>query len=576
MIDVNENTIDLIKRLRNPAYSMPLFGSVINQVDDQMIRYDPYAITHKLQATLMAYYANPPRTDDGQSRWLVLLGYRQAGKSLAAELAAYPLAAYTPGFDHVCIADKRSRAEYLHKRVQTNHTNWPDDIKSPTISSRESRQLTFAEGMGGKMRTLTAGGENEGIGQSFSSFHGSEIPFWPNADEVMTLAIPAMINRNNSLVVMESTPAPASASSVTYFKDLYIDGANRRGRWLSVFFPFWDGKLNRRKWDVNSPMSNEEISLLDRFGPLGLTKENLAFRRLMMESDPEIRRDPNLFAVFYPFDDLTCWFSKVGGVIPSGVLAKHIVSTDLEDWDDGIGYAEYKQPRQGAIYVIGVDPAGYGARDHASFQVLEVWDGEWTQVAAYGKVTNPLEFSKKLLEAAHKYDAFVYVESNGVGAAVLAYLEEVEYKKLYYREDGKPGVAASESMNAKMLSYLIDALLDCLVIKDKDTVTQLQSYKNDKAVERSAVSEILTGTGAGNRRRSRHHWDKVSALSLACYAARHMPQRAKPEGKKNVLEFKDFTYKDIENYRKQLDQDKSKEKSTSKHMRGPYVSRFRR
>ena len=100
--------------LANPSISLLAYGHVQDQSTGNAIRYNPNAITDRLQSTIVSYFSNPPLTADGQVRWLVLLGYRQAGKSTAPELCAYAKTAYTPGWDHVCIADTRNRAEYLH------------------------------------------------------------------------------------------------------------------------------------------------------------------------------------------------------------------------------------------------------------------------------------------------------------------------------------------------------------------------------------------------------------------------------------------------------------------------------
>tara|TARA_Y100001938_G_scaffold96062_1_gene131477 strand:- start:5128 stop:5793 length:666 start_codon:yes stop_codon:yes gene_type:complete len=211
---------------------------------------------------------------------------------------------------------------------------------------------------------------------------------------------------------------------------------------------------------------------------------------------------------------------------------------------------------------MGVDPAGYAARDHAAFQVLKIYDGEWTQVATYGGVTDPVLFAKKIASIGRKYNnALVAVESNGVGVATLALLEDMGYPNLYYERAYKPGIAATSKSLAQMLSYLQDALRDELILHDEDTVGQLGSYREDKSVERSATSEILH-SGKANRRRERHHWDKISALQLACMAARYAPRRYKKrsedKGFENVLLFRDMTYNQLESYVKTKPNTKTK------------------
>jgi len=280
----------------------------------------------------------------------------------------------------------------------------------------------------------------------------------------------------------------------------------------------------------------------------------------MIDTDAEIRRNPDLFRVYYPFDDVTCWIASVGSVFHSTLLKRH-QETLLVPWTGP--YMEYEKPEGGAVYAIGVDPAGYAARDHAAFQVLKVYDGEWTQVAAYGGVTDPVVFAKKINEVGKKYNnALVAVESNGVGVATLALLEELGYPNLYYEKPYKPGVAATAKSVTMMLSYLQDALKDELILRDEDTVGQLGSYREDKRTERSAISEMLH-SGKTGKRRERHHWDKISALQIACLAARQCPRRYKkdaPEGMENVVLFRDMTYTEIEGYRKKAAEGDSKKK----------------
>lgn len=553
---------DALEALADPSLSLRAYGKVHDQATGREIAYDPFKITEKLQATVVSYFSNPPKTDYGQTKWLTLLGYRQAGKSLVAELCAYAKTAYTPDWDHVCIADTKSRAEYLHSRVHFCHARWPDSLRSPTVPNRESRQMTFSGGAGGKMRVLSGESGAVGIGQSPDSFHGSELPYWANAGEQYTLIYPSMVNRDHALMVMESTPAPMDAPSAEWWHDQCRDAKKNTGRNLYAFFPFWDGKLNKRPWPDGASLDIDELRLLDKYSSKGLTKENLAFRRLMMELDPEIRRNPDLFNVYYPFDDVTCWLAASSSVIHHSLLKRH-QQGKLVTWSGP--YLEYEKPEPEALYVMGVDPAGYAARDHAAFQVLKLYDGEWTQVACFADHTEPIPFSKKILEVARRYNnATVAVESNGVGAAVLALLEELGCKNMYYEKPYRPGITATSKSVDQMLSWLQEALKEELILHDADTVDQLTGYKHDKRVEQNASTEILFGKGAGKRRRNRHHWDKISALQMAVTAARRAPSRRKQVDEStrtdNIVLFRDMTWNQVQEHRKKVSEDKSSTK----------------
>jgi len=280
-----------------------------------------------------------------------------------------------------------------------------------------------------------------------------------------------------------------------------------------------------------------------------------------MDTDPEVRRNPEMFGVMYPFDDISCWIASANSAIPEHALKKHL-QADLKPWTGP--YQEYEAPQEGAIYAIGVDPSGYAARDHASFQVLKCWRGEWTQVACFAEHIDPLSFTNQLMRTAKRYNkALICVESNGVGQSVLALLDDREYSNLYYEAKFKAGFTTTSKSLDQATGWVIDALMDELVLNDRDLLQQLQTYKNDKRTEESAAAEILRGSSS-NRRRDRHHWDKVSALMMAIVGARYLPVRDKPGSKQeetNVLMFSGMSYDDQERYRKKLAEDKEPTRS---------------
>jgi len=546
------NAAQLLNTLRSPAHALPAFGEVHDQKTGRFVKYNPLGITSLLQKAVLDYMSAPPRLATGETKFFTLLGYRQAGKSLTTEYAAYCKAAYIPGWDHVCIADNRDRADYLHKRVHHLHQRWPKQLRSKTLATRESRQLTFDPLQGGKMRVLSAESGAVGVGQSPDSFHASECHLWSDFDGSMFLINPSLINRQEALVVFEATPWERNCA----WHEHYTMAKQGSGRHEAHFFPFWDGALNRRPVTPDFQPTNEEIGLLNRYKHLGLQEENLVFRRFIMDTDPEIRRNPEMFGVMYPFDDLSCWIASANSAIPEHALKKHLVR-ELRPWNGP--YQEYEPPQEGAIYAIGVDPAGYAARDHAAFQVLKCWRGEWTQVACFADHVDPLKFTNELMRVGKRYNkALMAVESNGVGQAVLSLLQERGYPNVYHEGRMRPGFTSTSKSLDEATGWLVDSLLDTLVFNDHDTVQQLQTYKNDKRVEESASAEILRGASSG-RRRDRHHWDKVSALLMAIVAARYLPRRDKPGAPirdSNIVMFTGMSYDDQEKYRQRLSDDK--------------------
>lgn len=536
--------------LADPAVSLRTYGTIVDQRTNATERYDPYKISSGLQPTIISYASDPPRMANGRTSWLVLLGSRQSGKSTTAALAPYPAVAYTPNTDAALIADQRDRADYLFHRVMINHDAWLPEIRTPQVSTNETRSLSLVNGSA--YRVLSAQSGSVGIGQSTEWFVGSELAFWRDAMDQMSKIMPAMMNRYNSRMILECTPALLSEASGEYWMNLCMAAAQGGGRFVYAFFPFWDSLLCRMDWDSEykgSPLTLEEQRLMDRYGPAGLTIENLAFRRLVMATDAGIMRNPDLFGVYYPFDDISCWISTGSGVIPQHAIDRHMSRTLHPETSD---YSEFQPPREGAIYVVACDPAGHG-RDHSAFQILEVWADEWIQVASFGANVPPEVFEEIVIAKAFRYNtALVVVERNGVGVGLLAALRIKRYPRIYHDEAMKPGIWKGQGQHEEWLAFLIDGLMHRLTLNGQMTLRQIRGYRSDKVTEKTLKSSLMSDDLGG--RRGRGHWDKVSAMMIACAVAPRMPKRyrevAKPD---NVLMFKDMTWNQHEVFAKRVD-----------------------
>lgn len=556
-------TNEIQEQLKDPRISLPLYGKVMDQATSRIVPYDPFAITSRLQWDMLESIGNRELSVDGQLMWDIWLCCRQAGKSLVADLALYPLTMFSPGRFHVTIADEQKRADYLHSRVQLNHTYWPEELRVKQKIVREKLKLEFEHG--GGMHAMAGSSNAVGVGYSPDSIHLSEVPLHGDASGTWNLLMPSIINRDDGYVVMESTPYPMSMPSSEFYRDLCWKANSDSARFRYHWYPYWDQILNRRAYN-GEPLSIEEQRLMDMYSPEGLTEENLMFRRFIMDMDPEVRRNPALFDVFYLSNDVDCWLTASGGVIPGRALEGQSKNLKKEiefirygygtRQDDGL--RRFKHPEFGAIYVIGVDPAGFG-RDHSAFQVLEVWADGWEQVCSFGAEVDPLEFNTLLMKEAANYNqALVAIERNGIGMGAIEHFRLREYRNLYYDGFGKPGV--HKSSHDKMVEVMIDALMDGLVLREDDTLKQLGTYGADKLVERTQAASILN-PGRSGRRRERHHWDKVSALATACLASHKAPRRYRSTSTLDDVLVKptnQWSYNDWEKYKKQVAHSKMK------------------
>lgn len=534
--------------MRNPLVSSK-FWTLVNQESGEQIRYDMGKVAPGLQGSILSFVANPPRTPAGHSRFLLTVASRQTGKSTVAALAGYSKIANSPGQYGAIMADKKDRANDLFNAINICHDGMPGPLRPDTSPTNEIRQITFSER--NRIKTLSGGESHAGIGRAVDFLHISEAPFMPDLGGLWNGILPAMVNRKDVTCIIESTPARLTEPSTETFQNMARSARKGEGRWAFLFSPMFGSALNWRPWDYqHGRLEAQERQLLETYGdPRGpefwsdptrsnfthLTYENLAFRREIMMMDDQVRKWPDLFRVFYPFDPYTCWVRAGGNAIPTASIDRMKArSGEGVDWTPGTRYVRYREPKPDAVYVIGVDPSGWKGRDDAAFQVLEVYGDRWYQAACFSTNTmSPDEVARKLLHEAHEYNnALVIIENTGVGWGTLTPLVNAEnrgeIKNLHYETIGgldKPGVPATGARIDKAFGELVEALNDHLVLYDKETQDQLYDYGRDKKLQTSEARDLLNPDKPMNGRRRKDHWDRTSALMWACYGARLLPVR---------------------------------------------------
>lgn len=540
--------------LADPRWALPRLGKIFDKKTSKILPYDPQGLTVGMQLAILDYFASPPRDPlTGQVLWENHLKSRQTGASTSTEYAAYCKTSWNPGWSHVCIADNRDRAHYLHQRVQLLHHYWPEDYRAKTSSATETRQLSFRHG--GSMSVLSGKASGVGLGMSPNSLHISELPFWEDGEGALEKLIPSMLTQDEALILNESTPASADEPSADFWRQSYFDGKLGKGRWRSKFWPYWDGLANARPWNPDDKFTVEELRLLEVYGKAGLRPDNLAFRRFAMDTMPRLSKHPELFAVWYPFDDRSCWATVANDFLSPDLLNHR--DHRLVD-DSGKDLQVFEEPMPNAAYVVGVDPAGWGG-NHGAAVVLKVWaDAGEEVVATYSSASDPIEVNEQVLALARKYNnAIVNIERNGVGAGCIQYMQAMGYTNLYYDDNLKPGV--NKSSEEQTLGVLGEALRSTLTLRSGRLADQIVSYRGDMSVQQSMRTVILARGKEDKKRRSKEHWDMLSALCIALLGRSQVPARTKFRAENPVSKtFSELSWNELEEFRTQIEQQPSK------------------
>lgn len=138
----------------------------------------------------------------------------------------------------------------------------------------------------------TAGNIKAGRGGTYSDFHGSEVAFWKDPENIVAGAMQG----GNPDVILESTPNGAQG----YFYELCMEALRGDSVWRLHFYPWWwDEEYRVKGYPIE--LTDEEKELSDKHG---LDHDQIRWRRL------KIKELKSLFSQEYPEDVITCFLTS--------------------------------------------------------------------------------------------------------------------------------------------------------------------------------------------------------------------------------------------------------------------------
>lgn len=273
--------------------------------------------------------------------------------------------------------------------------------KADTSSTKELYFKSFDSGYA----VGTAGNKGVGRSQTIQLFHGSEVGFWPHAEDHAKGVLQAVSNEPNTEVILEST-----ANGIgNYFHSLWKAASSGASEYQAIFVPWYWQPEYTLKQEGFSP-TEEESELLRFHGDDGLTLEHLCWRRTKIG---ELSRDYDagleLFKQEYPFTANEAFLNPIDNVfIPS----KYVMRARKSDVQSEAGL------------IIGVDPA-IGDNDRTAiirrrgrvaFNLQTLTNHNTMELAGYLK--------RIILE---EKPVKVYIDSIGIGAGVVDRLREMGF-----------------------------------------------------------------------------------------------------------------------------------------------------
>lgn len=348
------------------------------------------------------------RVETGKVRAIILKG-RQMGASTYIEGRFYWRLWGSKGLTASILTHEQKATDNLFSMAKRYHDNCPEVFRHPTKAAN-AKELAF-EGRDCSYSVATAGTKEVGRSSTIQLFHGSEVGFWPNAEEHTAGLLQAISDEDGTERLFEST-----ANGIgNVFQRRYKAAERGDSEDLAVFMPwFWDdgyrlappeGWAPPKKW-IEYRFANQID--LDQVYWAFVKNRDMATATGQPEDEPCWK-----FKQEYPSNSEEAFQTAGNSFVPSGLVAKARKS---------------KVPGAGPL-IIGVDPARGGGDKtgiisrrgrQAGHEAVAIWDLDDTMVIA-GRV------AKLIRELSPQA---VNVDVGGLGAGVVDRLREMGYSEV--------------------------------------------------------------------------------------------------------------------------------------------------
>ena len=230
----------------------------------------------------------------GKVRIIIVKG-RQQGISTWVEGRGYWYVSHRTGADVVILTHETAASRNLFTMAKRYHEHCPAPIR-PELGTDNNREMTFTE-LDSSYKVATAGAKGTGRSQTARFFHGSEVAFWPNAEEHSSGIMQAISEEDDTEVYLEST----AFGNTGFFAEQWekasypTEEENPFGNgYIRVFIPwFWEPSY-RTKLTNNFDLTAEEAEYKELHS---LDDEQMQWRRKKIA---EVNGDINRFCRDYP------------------------------------------------------------------------------------------------------------------------------------------------------------------------------------------------------------------------------------------------------------------------------------
>lgn len=226
------------------------------------------------------------RKKTGKVRAVILKG-RQQGCSTYIEGRFYWRVTHSRGVRAFILTHEDDATNNLFELANRYHENCPPRVK-PSTSAANAKELHFDQ-LDSGYKVGTAGNKAVGRSSTVQLFHGSEVAFWPNAQQHAAGILQAIPDEEGTEVFKEST----ANGPGNYFHKEWQDAEAGLSDYIAIFVPWYWSDEYRKEVPPGFSLDEEEELYKETYG---LDMEQMAWRRAKIIE----LKDATLFKQEYP------------------------------------------------------------------------------------------------------------------------------------------------------------------------------------------------------------------------------------------------------------------------------------
>ena len=428
---IQEWTNDAIKEyakcMHNPTYFAKTYCKIIS-LDKGLVNFNLYPYQEKMFESF------------NNNRFSIVLACRQSGKSISSVSYLLWFALFHSEKTIAVMANKGATAREMLGRITLMLENLPFFLQ-PGCKALNKGSIEFSN----NSRIVAAATSGSSIrGMSVNLLYLDEFAFVERANEFYTSTYPVVSSGKDTKIIITST-----ANGIgNIFHKIWEGSVQGTNEFKYFRVDWWDVPGRDESWKASTISNTSQLQFDQEFGNTfigtGDTLINVETLLGLKMKDP------------------------------------------IETTSDSVRI--YEHPKESHTYVCLVDVAQGRGRDFSTFNIIDVSDNIFKQVAVYQNNTiSPLLYPNIIYKYAKVYnDAMVVVESNDAGQVVCNGLyHDLEYENMFVES-----VIKADSLGIRMNRKV--KRIGCSSFKDLIETNKLEIY------DRQTISEISTFTARGN------------------------------------------------------------------------------